>query len=366
MADLGELRSSSVRTVAVTLMMSAAAACSPSGSPDEAPERPAESGDGLVTPETSAGSAADDEDGLIITEPDLKVAFIGDQGLTTEAQQVLGLIRAEGADLIIHTGDLDYEGDPAAWDTLVTDEMGPRFPYFVTMGNHDSSAWDGPDGYRELAWERVADVEGVQCEGEYAELATCTFRGLWFLLSAVGIDDRTKTSHADFIAEQCNSAPYRWKVTNWHQNQTEIQVGDKNNETGWRVYEESRACGAIISTSHEHSYARTRTLTSMREQSVDPSCPSADEICVGPGRTFAFHSGLGGHSIRDQERCFPAEFPYGCRGEWANIYTATQDATYGALFITFHADGDPTRAEGYFKTIDGDVVDTFSVTAAAD
>lgn len=35
--------------------------------------------------------------------------------------------------------------------------------------------------------------------------------------------------------------------------------------------------------------------------------------------------------------------------------------TYGALFITFNAGGDPHQAEGYFKTITGDIIDTFSM-----
>jgi hypothetical protein len=44
-------------------------------------------------------------------------------------------------------------------------------------------------------------------------------------------------------------------------------------------------------------------------------------------------------------------FPFHC-------YT---NPTYGALFITFHAGGDPRKAEAYFKTINGDIIDTFSI-----
>jgi predicted phosphodiesterase len=330
------------RTVAATFLVVVVAACNSSAAPESSPEA---------------------ENPPIAPQPDLKVAFFGDQGMTAEADEVLELVRQEGADMVIHSGDLDYENDPAAWDGMVTNVLGSDVPYFVVIGNHDESAWDGPKGYQRVAWERIADLPGVKCEGEYGEQSTCTYRGLWFLLSGVGVDDRSKTSHADFIQEECSAAPYLWKITNWHQNQTEMQVGDKNHQTGWRVYEESRSCGAIISTAHEHSYGRTRTLTNMVERTLDPTCPTADELCVGPGRTFVFHSGLGGHSIRQQERCFPAEFPYGCKGEWARIYTATQDATHGALFMTFHVDGDPAKAEGYFKNIDGQVVDSFTVTA---
>lgn len=326
----------------------------------------------LAAVAASCSSSAPDSPGgsqsgsrLVVPEPDLTVAFFADQGRSEDAEAVLDLVAEEGADLVIHTGDFDYEGDPALWDAMVTEALGAEFPYFVTMGNHDKSAWDGPDGYQRVAWERVADLPGVECTGEYGERSVCTYEGLWFLLSAVGLDGESRAGHADYIEAECEAAPHLWKVANWHRVQTEMQVGDKSNQVGWGVYEESLACGAIVSTSHEHSYARTRTLTSMIDQKVDSTCASATALCVGPGRTFAFHSGLGGHSIRDQERCFPGEFPYGCRSEWASIYTGTQDATFGALFITFHVDGDPGRAEGYFKNIDGQVVDSFTITATA-
>jgi hypothetical protein len=40
----------------------------------------------------------------------------------------------------------------------------------------------------------------------------------------------------------------------------------------------------------------------------------------------------------------------------------TGGAEYGALFIEFHVDGDPSKARGYFKNIDGEVIDEFTVT----
>ena len=38
-----------------------------------------------------------------------------------------------------------------------------------------------------------------------------------------------------------------------------------------------------------------------------------------------------------------------------------QGSTYGALFITLNAGGDPDMAEAYFKTINGETVETFSI-----
>ena len=75
-----------------------------------------------------------------------------------------------------------------------------------------------------------------------------------------------------------------------------------------------------------------------------------------------FVSGLGGESIRDQERCLPTTYPYGCSDEWASIYSSDQGAKFGALFIEFHVDGDPGKARGYFKNVDGQIIDEFTIT----
>lgn len=327
----------------------------------------------VVVAVVATGSSDLSSAGPVVPAPDLKVAFLGDQGLGQDAKDVLALIRAEDADLVVHTGDLDYTDNPAAWDAQVTEVLGTEVPYFIAMGNHEGRgtpgvgggpAWDGPQGYQRVASERVAGLPGVECEGDYGVRAVCTYRGLWLLLSGVSLDGAPVADHASYIERECGLAPHVWKIANWHRNQTAMQVGDQPDHVGWGVYEQARACGAIVSTAHEHSYARTRTLTSTVRRTVDPECPGATALCVGPGRTFVFHSGLGGRSVREQERCLPARFPYGCRGEWAHIYTDTQDATFGALFLTFHVDGDPMKAEGYFKTIDGRVVDSFTITAS--
>jgi hypothetical protein len=71
--------------------------------------------------------------------------------------------------------------------------------------------------------------------------------------------------------------------------------------------------------------------------------------------------GLGGNSVRDQGRCLPSTPPYGCKGEWVPIYTNQQSATYGAQFIVFNA-GSPKAANGYFKNVNGQTIDTFTIT----
>ena len=174
---------------------------------------------------------------------------------------------------------------------------------------------------------------------------------------------RFSCSSVAYAFTRASPSEANWKICVWHKNQRAMQVGDKSNEVGWDAYEACRGGGAIIATAHEHSYARTKTLVNMPNRLVSRDWPEPDVLMVSPGSTFVVVAGLGGESIREQERCRPFTYPYGCDGEWARIYTSDQGAKAGALFLTFHVDGDPRKARGYFKNVDGEIVDRFTVHA---
>ena len=128
-----------------------------------------------------------------------------------------------------------------------------------------------------------------------------------------------------------------------------MQLGTKRDEVGWGVYEACREGGAIIANGHEHSYARTHLMKSFRRLSV---ASRSSTLRVKKGESFLIVSGLGGRSIRDQDR----------DGHWwAAVYTSDQGANFGALFCTFAVDGEPNRARCYFKDIDGRVADRFVI-----
>ena len=294
------------------------------------------------------------------TAPNLKVAFVGDQGAGSDALAVLRLIRDEGADMVLHQGDFDYGDNPTRWDDNITSVLGADFPYFASVGNHDEAAFYGAGGYQDKLQQRLERVSGANCSGELGVNSTCQYQGLFFILSGVGT---LGSGHEAYIRQQLAADNSTWRICSWHKNQNAMQVGGKGNEVGWGPYEACRELGAIIATAHEHSYHRTKTLVSTQSQTVDPAWPDPAAVRVAPGATFVFVSGLGGASIRDQERCLPTTYPYGCKGEWASIYTSDQGAQYGALFIEFHVDGDPNKARGYFKNISGQVVDEFTVTS---
>ncbi|HEU0020747.1 MAG TPA: metallophosphoesterase, partial [Dehalococcoidia bacterium] len=296
--------------------------------------------------------------------PSVKVAFIADTGITANAVAVLQLIRDQNADFVLHQGDFGYfEGDPAAapvWDDQLNAVLGADYPYFGSIGNIDVNAWPA---YRELLVGRLNRIPDAVCQGDYGVNASCHYKGIFFILSGVGT---MGSDHVQFIEDELSKDNSAWRICTWHKVQQAMQLGDKPDEVGWGAYEACREGGAIIATGHEHSYSRTRTLTDIEHQVVDPNLPDPNDVRVIPGSTFVFVSGLGGKGIGSQQRCLPTTYPYGCNGEWASIYTSDQGAKYGALFIEFNLGGDPNKARGQFINVDGEVIDDFMVTAVRD
>ncbi len=309
-------------------------------------------GDLIITPEE------------IITPEDFTVAFIGDSGYGSSFRSVLELIRDEGADMVVHLGDLGYgestnQDTPGRWMRNIEEILDPVapngvFPYFFSMGNHDVPQWNQPGGYRELLQRRFL-AQGIVPQGEPLGARTSfSYNGLFVVLAAPGEDaDAAGSGHAAFIDEELSANRNLWDICAWHKNMRAMQIGGKGDETGWGVYEACQRQGAIIATAHTHNYGRTHLLENVREQIV---ADAASPYALLPGTTLVFHSGLGGKSVSEQRRCFD-----GCSGEWASIYTSNQDAAFGALFIIFHVDGDPRKARGYFKNIEGEVIDRFEV-----
>lgn len=288
----------------------------------------------------------------IATPPNFKVAFIGDSDDGAAFRNVLQLIKDEGdVDLVLHQGDFSYASGPtAAWLDAINSILGPDFPYLGSDGNHDS--WGQ---YTQFFKDRLSSM-GLDPDDLSGDTYTVVYQGLKLVFSREGGD-------LSFVENALAGDKHIWKICSWHKNQAAMQIGGKGNAQGWGDYEACRRNGAIIATGHEHSYERTRTLSSAINQTVDVTCSDRNSVCVSPGRTFVFVSGLAGRGIRDQERCLPFTFPYGCNGEWASIYTSDQGAEFGVLFIEFHVGGDPNKANAEFKNIGGEIIDSFVVTA---
>lgn len=281
------------------------------------------------------------------TPENFKIAFIGDQGYGENARAVLTLIKNEGADAVLHQGDLDYQSNPKAWDEQINAILGPDFPYFVSIGNHDTGRWGGPGGYQEFVKNRMNRI-GMTWDGDLGVQSSLKYKGIFMIFVAPGVKG---SGHAEYIAQKLAEDNSIWRISSWHKNMRDMQVGGKSDETGWAVYEESRRGGAIIATGHEHSYSRTYLLSSMENKII---VNKSDTLHITKGYSFVFVSGLGGKSIRSQKRD---------GAWWASIYTSTQSANYGALFGTFNLNGNNKLTEFYFKDIDGNIADKFCVVS---
>ncbi len=277
---------------------------------------------------------------------DVRVAFIGDQGLTEDAKEVLELIKEEGTDIVLHQGDFDYKDDPDSWDQQINKILGEDFPYFASIGNHDVVRWDD---YQKKLKRRLENIEGASCTGDLGVQSTCTYKEIFFILSGIGTKG---TNHVDFINEELGKTNATWKICSWHKNHNLMQVGNKNPEVPLAAYDACRRGGAIVVSGHDHSYSRTHLISDFENQIV---ASREYPLEITNGKTIAVVSGLGGLSAYDQVDSLAA------KEWWAVVYTKQQDAEFGALFCTFYNKEQKSLASCYFKTISGKIIDRFDL-----
>jgi 3',5'-cyclic AMP phosphodiesterase CpdA len=303
------------------------------------------------------------------TDQELKVAFIGDQGINTQARKVLQLVVDEQADAAFLLGDLAYgDGTPADWAAQLHDVLGDDFPYFAVIGNHDVNDWFGEGGFAAIVNERLSRIPDAHCEGEYGIKANCVYRGLGFVTSGVGTYG---SDHEAYLESALQSSNAVFRLCLWHKNQHDMQLGTKADEVGWDAYRICAHHGAPVLNGHEHSYSRTQPLTAIGErEQMHGATSEMSDFKLGPGRTFVAVSGLGGKGRRDRAPDHEQD------GWWASTYAQNDQRTNnvlmgtdpeiedGALFVTFHVDNDAYKARAYFKTVDGQVRDELTWRAS--
>jgi Calcineurin-like phosphoesterase len=329
--------------------------------------------DGRAVPEVSKRRSLEPVARTVATDPNLLVAFLGDQGNDVNADRVLELIKSEGAQAVVHNGDFDYVEKPRDFEARINRILGQNYPYFSVVGNHDAPKWTGPEGYAKLLEARLYRVPEMKCSGEPGVRATCSFRGLMLVESCIGVDelgdrcDKDSPEQLAFIRDALAESSSMWTLCNWHKNQRDMQVGGKADEVGWGAYQACQEAGALILTGHEHSYSRTLTLTQIgQESAAHGKTGEYSSIDLFPGRTAAVVSGLGGvglrsfaDSLHDDDTWWSS---YATDDRWVMHGKKQQGVSdYGALFIRFHVDGDPKKASAYFKDVRGRVLDTFTI-----
>ncbi|EPZ36111.1 hypothetical protein O9G_005248 [Rozella allomycis CSF55] len=263
------------------------------------------------------------------------------------------MLKKKNVEAIVHQGDFDYMDNPVLFDTKISQILGPNFPYFASIGNHDTLAWEGPKGYRamfEKRLKRVKDKLGkkvVSCEGEFGVNAICNYKGLVIGLSGVGTYG---THHAEYMDHALKTFTSPWKICSFHKNQRLFQIGTKKDETGYEIYETCRRHGALVVTGHLHQYARTHMMKSYVNHEI---AEKRGLMVLSPGRSLNILNGIGGKSISKGNSTLIAN-PW-----WATVLDKDTNVNAAALICTFNINGDNRRAGCQLMDLNGNIWDEF-------
>lgn len=102
--------------------------------------------------------------------------------LYSRARDVISALRDNGAELVVHAGDMDYESSPKMWRHFVDETIrNPGMDYLASKGNHDADGWDGikwlwsgSEGYA----AQLKPTAPYGCEGTYGEDMVCNYKGI--------------------------------------------------------------------------------------------------------------------------------------------------------------------------------------------
>lgn len=311
-----------------------------------------------------AGSFGGAVGGLTPTTPRLKIAFFGDQGLGTRPRQLLEKIAGERPDLVLHLGDFDYADDPDRWSQTMSALGG--IPWLAMVGNHDVEAWAGYRQVMDRHFETFRDR--IDCSGDPGVKQTCVFRGLRIVISGVGL---LGEGHEEYIGDQLAASRELWRLCTWHVNQNDMQLGGKGDQAGWGVFQRCQERGALILNGHEHSYARTRTLTNVGNTAAAHGVTGEfDLLTLGAGKTAVIVNGMGGISLRGYRAADHDDDTWWAAGYTMNlefrgdVRTSTSNLLdqAAAAYLEFGVGGDATRARGWVETLGGRRIDEFTVT----
>jgi len=283
----------------------------------------------------------------LVSAQSTRIAFIGDQGIGSGAEQVLALIRDEGAELVVIQGDLGYSQNAASqWISNMDSILGDDMPVLFVVGNHENYEWPT---YLQWQNERLSNTPAIECEGNIAVKSYCTFEDFGFVFVAPGINEVAgidgSDDYAQYITDAFQNDDSTWRFCSWHKNMRDMQPGGKGDATGWGVYQSCLAQGGIVLNGHEHSYSRTHLMNNFEAKQV---IHTDNDMSIGPDSSIVILTGLGGREVRPQRH----------NGDWfASIYTSDQGASVGSLFCDFQG----SSAECYFKDITGRVPDMFTL-----
>lgn len=325
----------------------------------------------LVAPLTTGQTAAG--------EPSVHATFVGDEGSTAAAGNVLTKIASLAPDVHFSVGDLTYaDGVPESqWCDFVKQRVGEGFPFELVGGNHeDSSTTNGTGGLinniSACLPNQIPGAVGTYGREYYVDQPRATPLVRFIGISAgLVYEDGTwtyaaGTSHNAWLTRAIDDARAHsipWIVVMNHipcVSPGGYSCGLNPDLTALLL---SKKVDLVVS-GHDHFYARTHQL------GLSASCPvlttdvSTNVACVrdsdsaftaGNGTVFAV-VGTGGTPLRDVDTTDP-EAAYVASMSGANL-----NATYGLLNMT--ATSSSLQAS-FVRTDGGNHQDSFTVTRGA-
>jgi hypothetical protein len=360
----------------------------------------------LITPAVMTQTTLDKAANEVISTRNkskfVKIAMIADAGLNEASKRVLQLVKDEQCDMVLHSGDLDYQGNAEGFFRSVDEILGPKFPYFATMGNYEAKRGMG----RAVAWEayytrlkdRLVGIDGLHCSVISMRNLACAYQGVSFVTSSIGVNssrlgcvpvcllawsnhrrppslDLKELRAAQTSLWGSKDKPFvpLWRFCSWHLPLVDFQVGFREG-VPWMsspeltsAYENCRMRGAAILTGHEHYYVRSHSIRRFAPKAKDVryrvsrmqvkspvtnnSMGQVDVLVMAPGTSFAIVSGLGGHSVSIPSADRVAENPH--LSVVHPKYLIKQVDPNGKYFYpAITGPGDPTSSQRIEATVD--------------
>ena len=306
--------------------------------------------------------------------PNFKVAFFADNGLERiepQSGKVLALVSQQKADMVIHSGDLDYHNRPQEFDAQITRHLGPQFPYFFSPGNHDTDYYV-PRGFQEILMRRARGA-GALCTGEAGIHSWCTYKGFSFILSGFQLVGYPLDRHEFYIEEHLRRARGAvWTACTWHRAPGQLQLGHSHERlvtfnNGFDAFDVCREHGAFVVTAHTHLYSRTHLMSNFSAQEV----ASRDQpLVLQDGTNFHAVVGTGGWGLHNFHPWYHNAQKKSDLSKVPRFFAAAAckelGLSPGALFCTYNVGGVMRRGRCDFIDIRGAVHDSFTLLSQPD
>lgn len=304
--------------------------------------------------------------GTIATEQNFKVAFIGDSGDGEGHRKVMQLIANEDVDLVIHSGDFSYSSGPtSSWTSNISQSIKSTVPYLGSDGNHDDWAKYAPFFENQLSAHNIKVLKGSVSSGNYA----VEYKGLYMIFTKEGGD-------TNFAKDTLPTSNNIWKICSEHQNRKDFQAGGKSDQVSLSFFEECLKEGAIVVNGHEHSYARTLTMSDLSSSGRNNYYGAqgvGNQMNIQSGNTykgFVLVNGASGVGLRnystshDSDAWWSTIYAGGryCKNNCTDLVAKKQNRNndidnvkydYVAAFIEFNPNGNTKVARGYTKSVEG-------------